>query len=179
MGTRTVPQTSRRRGPLMRWIVRSSRAFVAVAVFSLASTGPLLAQGVTTSAVAGIATDSTGVPVEGARVVAVHVPSGTTYAGVTRADGRFTIPGMRVGGPYRVSVAQVGYRPEIQNGINLTLGVTSDVRFVLAHATVELTPITITAPAAGSVFSSARTGPATTGTTQPIARPPTINRRVA
>ena len=44
----------------MRWIVRSSRAFVAVAVFSLASTGPLLAQGVTTSAVAGIATDSSG-----------------------------------------------------------------------------------------------------------------------
>src|SRR3989441_2846498 len=85
---------------------------------------------------------------------------------------------MRVGGPYRVSVSQVGYRPEIQTGITLPLGVTSDVRFVLAHATVELTPITVTAPAAGSVFSSERTGAATTVTTQQIARLPTISRRV-
>ena len=148
----------------MRWIVGSGRALVAAAVFSMFVGGSALAQGVTTSAIAGLATDSAGTPVEGARVVAVHGPSGTTYAAVSRADGRFTIPGMRVGGPYRVSVSQVGYRPEIQNGINLTLGVTSDVRFVLAHATVELTPITVTAPAAGSVFSAERTGAATTVT---------------
>src|SRR3989454_926043 len=177
MGTRTVPQTPRRRGPLMRWIVRSSRAFVAVAVFSLASTGPLLAQGVTTSAVAGIATDSSGAPIEGARVVAVHIPSGTTYAAITRADGRFTMPGMRVGGPYRVSVAQVGFRQEIQNGINLSLGVTSDLRFVLGRVTVELAPITVTATTS-SVFSSERTGAATTVTTQQLAHLPTISRRV-
>ena len=161
----------------MHWIVRSSRAFVAVAVFSLASTGPLLAQGVTTSAVAGIATDSSGAPIEGARVVAVHIPSGTTYAAITRADGRFTIPGMRVGGPYRVSVAQVGFRQEIQNGINLSLGVTSDLRFVLGRVTVELAPITVTATTS-SVFSSERTGAATTVTTQQLAHLPTISRRV-
>src|SRR6266566_7908801 len=177
MGTRTVPQTPRRRGPLMRWIVRSSRALVAVAVFSLASTGPLLAQGVTTSAIAGIATDSTGVPVEGARVVAVHVPSGTTYAGVTRADGRFTIPGMRVGGPYRVTVSLVGYRPEVQNGIGVTLGVTSDLRFALRQVSVELEPITVTATT-GTVFSSQRTGAATTVSTEALAHLPTISRRV-
>ena len=162
----------------MRWIVGSGRALVAAAVFSMFVVGSALAQGVTTSAIAGIATDSAGTPVEGARVVAVHRPSGTTYSAVSRADGRFTIPGMRVGGPYRVSVSQVGYRPAIENGIDLTLGVTSDVRFVLAHATVELTPITVTAPAAGSVFSAERTGAATTVTTQQIAHLPTISRRV-
>ena len=154
----------------MRWIVSC--------VFSIIFAGTVAAQGVTTSAIAGIATDSTGVPVEGARVVAVHVPSGTTYAGVSRADGRFTIPGMRVGGPYRVTVSQVGYRPEVQNGINLTLGVTSDLQFKLAHATVELAAITVTAPPAGSVFSAERTGAATTVTTQQIAQLPTISRRV-
>src|SRR5437016_6589442 len=145
MGTRTVPQTPRRRGPLMHWIVRSGRALVAVAVFSLASTGPLLAQGVTTSAVAGIATDSSGAPIEGARVVGVHVPSGTTYAAITRVDGRFTIPGMRVGGPYRVSVAQVGYRQELQDQIQLTLGGTADLRFGLARAPLQVEPVTVTA----------------------------------
>src|SRR5207248_11714129 len=104
---------------------------------------------------------SGGTAVDGARVVAVHLPSGTTYAAITRADGRFTIPGMRVGGPYRVTVTEVGYRPEAQNGINLTLGVTSDLRFKLAHATVELAPITVTATTS-TVFSSERTGAATT-----------------
>src|SRR5947207_15689248 len=70
------------------------------------------AQGVTTAAIAGVVTDSSGGPLEGGRVVAVHGPSGTAYAAVTRADGRITIPGMRVGGPYRVTAALVGYRRE-------------------------------------------------------------------
>ena len=89
------------------------------------------AQGVTTAAIAGVVTDSSGGPLEGGRVVAVHGPSGTAYAAVTRADGRFTIPGMRVGGPYRVTVALVGYRREVQDQISLTLGVTTDLRFAL------------------------------------------------
>ena len=54
----------------MRWIVSC--------VLSIVFAGAMAAQGVTTSAIAGIATDSAGAPVEGARVVAVHTPSGTT-----------------------------------------------------------------------------------------------------
>ncbi|HWC73405.1 MAG TPA: carboxypeptidase-like regulatory domain-containing protein, partial [Gemmatimonadales bacterium] len=80
----------------MRWIVRCSRALVAAAVLVLAFADSLPAQGVTTSSIAGMVTDSSGTPADGARVTAVHLPSGTTYAGITRADGRFTIPGMRV-----------------------------------------------------------------------------------
>ena len=94
----------------MRWIVRSSRAFLAAAVFSMLLAPAALAQGVTTGAITGTVTDSSGARLEGARVVAVHGPSGTTYSAVTRADGRFTMPGMRVGGPYRVSASRVGYR---------------------------------------------------------------------
>src|SRR5207302_7541148 len=83
-----------------------------------------------------------------------------------------------VGGPYRVTISQVGYRPEVQNGVTLTLGVTSDLRFLMAHATVELAPVTVTAPPAGAVFSSERTGAATTVTTQQLSHLPTISRRV-
>ncbi len=74
------------------------------------------AQGVTTAAIAGVVTDSAGAPLTGATVVAVHGPSGTQYSAVTRADGRFNIPGMRVGGPYRVRASFVGYRPAVQDG---------------------------------------------------------------
>ncbi|HXM39106.1 MAG TPA: carboxypeptidase regulatory-like domain-containing protein [Gemmatimonadales bacterium] len=161
----------------MRWIVRSSCALVAAAVFSMLSAGAALAQGVTTGAISGIVTDSLGTPLEGARVVAVHGPSGTTYAAGTRADGRFTLPGMRVGGPYRVTVSLVGYRQGSQDGISVTLGQTSDLRFALRQVTVELEAITVTATP-GTVFSSERTGAATTVSKEQIAHLPTISRRV-
>jgi hypothetical protein len=162
----------------MRWIVSCSRAFVAAAIFSVLVAGAAVAQGVTTGAIAGVVSDSTsGGPLDGARVVAVHGPSGTTYAAATRADGRFTIPGMRVGGPYRVTASRVGYRPEIQNGITVTLGVTSDLRFGLKQVSVELEAITVTATT-GTVFSSQRTGAATTVSTEQLAHLPTISRRV-
>jgi len=162
----------------MRWIVGVSRVFVGAAVCSVFAIAPALAQGVTTGAIAGIVSDSAGGPLEGARVVAVHGPSGTTYAAVARADGRFTIPGMRVGGPYRVSASRVGYRQEVQNGVTVTLGVTSDLQFRLAQASVQLEAVTIETSAAGSVFSSQRTGAATTVSTQQLAHLPTISRRV-
>src|SRR5436309_5953462 len=145
-----------RRDPTMRWMVRLSYAFAAAAAIS-AVTSRIEAQGVTTAAITGTVTDSSGTRLEGARVIAVHGPSGTTYTATTRADGRFTIPGMRVGGPYRVTVSLVGYRPEVQNGIGVTLGVTSDLRFGLRQVSVELEPITVTATT-GTVFSSQRTG---------------------
>ncbi len=161
----------------MRWIVRMSCALAAAALGSGVFTGTIDAQGVTTAAITGTVTDSAGARLDGARVVATHAPSGTTYTAVTRADGRFTIPGMRVGGPYRVSASLVGYRQEVQDGINLTLGVTADVRFQLRQVSVQLEAITVTTTAS-SVFSSERTGAATTVASGQIAHLPTISRRV-
>src|SRR5213082_739754 len=150
---------------------------VCAAVVVLAPVRAMTAQGVTTAAVAGVVTDSSGAPLDGARVIAVHRPSGTEYAAVTRADGRFTIPGMRVGGPYRVRVALVGYRREVQDQIQLTLGGTADLRFALTRATLELEPVTVTATS-NPVFSAERTGAATTIASTQIAHLPTITRRV-
>ena len=83
------------------------RALILLALLVLPLTGAY-AQGVTTGALTGVVTDNQMKPVPGASVLAIHEPSGTTYEGTTRADGRFQIPGMRVGGPYTVTVNFVG-----------------------------------------------------------------------
>ena len=63
---------------------------------------------VTSSSMSGRVTDVDG-PVMGATVVAIHVPSGTKYGTITNDEGRFNLPGMRVGGPYTVDVSYIGY----------------------------------------------------------------------
>jgi hypothetical protein len=79
--------------------VKRSRLVCAIgALLALAlSASPTAAQGVATAAVTGNVRDAQGV-IPGATMLAVHLPSGSTYEGVTQADGRFFIPGMRVGG---------------------------------------------------------------------------------
>src|SRR5438552_18281344 len=105
-----------------------------LATVACAGTPALDAQGVTAAAIAGIVTDSSGTPLEAARVIAVHGPSGTTYSASTRTDGRCTISCMRVGRPYRVCVTVVGFRREVQDQLHLTLGGDGDLRFVPGQA---------------------------------------------
>ncbi|MBA3671632.1 MAG: TonB-dependent receptor [Gemmatimonadaceae bacterium] len=135
----------------------------------------LAAQGVTTSTLAGSVVGPAG-PIAGARVTAVHQPSGSSYRGTTRADGRYTIPGMRVGGPYTVSATYIGYERRSVGDVMLSLGVTSDVPFVLTRAAVTLGEVTVTA--SGGVISANRTGAATTVPRQAIEALPTISRTI-
>ena len=74
---------------------------------------------ITTSSMAGKVTldDANGEEVIGATVVAVHEPSGTRYTTVTNASGRFTINGMRTGGPYEVTVSYIGFQSKVVKGI--------------------------------------------------------------
>ena len=97
------------------------RALVLLAI--PAATSTLSAQGITTASVTGVVRDASGAPKAEARVVAVHNPSGTTYQALTRADGRFTMPGMRVGGPYTVRALALGSEPDVKQAVFLTLGV--------------------------------------------------------
>ena len=54
---------------------------------------------VTTASMAGKVTDASNEPIIGATVQAVHQPSGSRYGTVTNVDGRYSIQGMRTGGP--------------------------------------------------------------------------------
>ena len=76
---------------------------------------------VTTSSISGVV-KAQGEPIVGATVKAVHQPSGTKYLAVTNEKGRYSIQGMRVGGPYTVEISFIGYEEKVYNGIQLSLG---------------------------------------------------------
>lgn len=147
-----------------------------------ASSGDLFAQGVTTGALTGVVTDSSGQPVVGASIIAIHEPSGTSYEATTRADGRYSVPGMRVGGPYLVTVAYTGtgggtaFEPQSQSGVSVNLGITSDVNFQVTAITVQ-EAVTVSGKF-DPVFSSNRTGAATSVGREQIALLPTLNGRI-
>jgi hypothetical protein len=139
------------------------------------------AQGVTTGTISGIVTNTQQQPVAGASVIAIHQPSGSVYETVTRPDGRFSIPGMRVGGPYTVTVAYTGaagtaFAPETQNDVQVNLGVATDLEIAVQPIAVT-EEVTVTA-VIDPVFSSSRTGAATTVAREDIATLPTISGRI-
>ena len=140
------------------------------------STGYALSQGVTTSGISGVVTEANGEPLPGANVVATHLPSGTRYGAVSNLEGKYSIPGMRVGGPYRVSVSFIGYSTQEVENIVLSLGTFSNVNVVLAEEGTELTEVVVTAE--GSVFSSERTGASTSINNSTINKLPTIARNI-
>jgi hypothetical protein len=134
------------------------------------------AQGVTTASITGVVRDAQGGVVPGVTVVAVHVPSGTSYEGLSQSDGRFFMPGMRVGGPYKVTASLSGFTSESKDDITLSLGVAQDVDFTLQVAALAETVEVI--GTADPVFASSRTGAATAITREEIADLPTISGRI-
>ncbi len=131
---------------------------------------------VTTSALSGRVTDSEGEAIVGAVVGAVHEPSGTTYAAVTNLDGRFSIQGMRVGGPYRVEVSYLGAETAVHTDITLQLGGTYVLDSRLNNASTALEAIVVTAT--GTKFATEKTGPSTNINNQQMRLLPSINRSI-
>ena len=152
---------------------------ILVCLFVLATPSLAAAQGVTTGSITGLVKDAGEKPVAGATVLALHVPSGTTYETTTRPDGRYAFPAMRVGGPYSVTVAPAagaaGFEPQTQDDVVVNLGVATDLDFIVRSITEE---VTVTAQVSDAVFSSERTGAATAITREALATLPTISGRL-
>ena len=79
-----------------------NRVAIAVALTVGLSTS-VLAQ-TTTSAIRGNVSSEAGAIVSGATVTITHVPSGTVSTATTNASGVFSARGLRVGGPYSVTI---------------------------------------------------------------------------
>lgn len=81
----------------------------------------LLAQ-VTNSSITGSVKGAKNEMLEGATITAVHQPSGTKYVTLSKKGGVFTLPGMRTGGPYQITISYVGYKAQTIDGFSINLG---------------------------------------------------------
>jgi len=136
------------------------RRLAVLAILALLfSSGLAHAQGVTTGRSPASCSTPRSKPCPARSVVAVHEPSGTRYEATTRPDGRFSLPGMRVGGPYSVTATLSGFQPQTAKDVTVSLGVASDLELTLGQAAIT-EEVTVTA-STSEVFSSARTGAAT------------------
>ncbi len=132
-------------------------------------------QGTTTTAISGRVLDVNNEALPGATVVAVHNPSGTSYGTVTAVDGRFNIPGMRVGGPYTITISYVGFATWEREDVTLDLGANTNLRVTLAEAGVELDEVFVVGRA-GSVGEN--TGASTRIDSEALRRTPSADRNL-
>jgi hypothetical protein len=131
---------------------------------------------VTSSSMSGRVIDAQG-PVMGATVIATHTPSGTTYGTITNSEGRYNLPGMRVGGPYSVEVSFIGYGKNITNNITIKLGAPYLHDVVLNEENVSLDQIVISAKR--TKFSTEKTGATTNISNEQMSAMPSINRSIS
>ena len=132
---------------------------------------------ITTSSLNGKVSDSTGEPVVGAAVIAVHTPSGTQYYAVANAEGRFAINGMRSGGPYSVEVSCLGYQSVTYTDITLQLGEAYSLNAEMPDDTQMLSEAIIISTAS-SKFTTEKTGAATNINNNQIVALPNVNRNI-
>lgn len=127
---------------------------------------------VTTSAVTGQIVDENNQPVIGASVTAIHNPSGTRYRAASNKDGRYTIQGMRTGGPYTIRISYIGYGEKVYDKLYLELGNATPINVNLTPKDNTLGEATVTGA------RKQKGGAAENYSIDQIENVPTVNRHV-
>jgi len=132
---------------------------------------------ITNSSLGGKISDEKGEAVIGAVVVALHEPSGTQYYSTSNAEGRYYISGMRSGGPYTVTVSNMGYQTVKCTEININLAESFIFDATMKDQTQELAEAVVVSSA--TRFSTDRSGSMTNISTKEIESLPNINRSIS
>ncbi|MBW8369231.1 MAG: TonB-dependent receptor [Arenimonas sp.] len=155
--------------------VRLSQLSLGLAIALAAA--PAFAQN-TTAVVGGRIVAADSQPVSGAQVTILHVPTGTTSTATTSADGRYAARGLRVGGPYTITVVKDGVS-EVREGVYLQLAETTSVDAVLGEDTTTLAAVEVTGAAVtAEVFSADKMGTGTNVSRDQIDSLPSAGRNI-
>lgn len=151
--------------------VKKILSFFALMAFSF-----LLKAQVTTSTIVGTVKQLNTDPLVGATITAIHQPSGTKYMTVSKKGGVFTLPGLRSGGPYTLSVEHVGYAKQDIEAINLLLGDAYTINVTMEISTATLSTVTVSGSRRNA--ASLRSGVSTNIGQRQIVTLPTISRSI-
>jgi Carboxypeptidase regulatory-like domain/TonB dependent receptor len=132
----------------------------------------------TTSQIQGTVVTDTKAGLGAATVVALHTPTGTKYTTTTRKDGHYNLPGLRVGGPYTLTITYVGFKTENQENINLVLGQDFYGDFTMIPEAKELAATVVSAARQNKIFNNAHTGTQELITHAQIEQLPTVSRSI-
>lgn len=160
-------------------LVRAARALPLLVLLVLACGlwGQAAVAQETSSNIRGTVVGDNGEPLSGAVVEIRHVPSGTVSRAETGATGAFFQSGLRVGGPYRITVSDQGYQPAAYENVFLQPGSQDPLRFTLAEEAAELDAVAVTGVAINEA-AELNNGVGSTYSARDIANQPAIDRDV-
>ena len=118
---------------------------------------PVFAQS-TSAGVGGQVVSAGGQPVAGAEVIITHVESGTVSRATTDASGRYNARGLRVGGPYTITVNKAGEGAKTQEGVYLELNQVSTVNATLGDSVTNIDTVQVIGDASAYLFDSNNKG---------------------
>lgn len=130
---------------------------------------------VTSSKIQGVVNDETSAGLFGANVVAKHIPTGTISGTMTLEGGRFSIPNLRVGGPYTVTFSYIGFKSVEYTDVYLDLGKAFDLNVKMINQGEQLSEVVITG-GRNSTFNNNRTGAETSIGKRELKNLPSISR---
>jgi len=134
----------------------------------------------TSSGVGGQVFSAEGQPVAGASVTITHTESGTVSRATTDASGRYAARGLRVGGPYTITITKPGEGTRTEDNVYLNLNQVSTVNATLTgDMTTTLEAVSVTASNLGvDVFSANKMGTGTNVTRESIEALPSATRNM-
>ncbi len=138
---------------------------------------PVFAQS-TSAGVGGQVVGADGQPVAGAEVTITHVESGTVSRATTDAAGRYTARGLRVGGPYTITINKAGAGSDTEENVYLSLNQVGTVDGQLNNDVTTLGTVQAIASAGTSVFSATKMGSGTSVDQNDIRNLPSINGNI-
>ena len=135
--------------------VKFKSAATLVLLMAAALIAPAQAQ--VTTAVRGEVVNEQGQAVSGANVIITHTPSGTVSSTTSSSSGVFSARGLRVGGPYSVSVSGPGFSSVQIDDLYLALDQTLNLPVTVQSTDMEELVVTGTRQFAGYANEGLRT----------------------
>ncbi len=133
---------------------------------------------VTTGTITGSVKTNDGKGLEGAAITATLLSTGSVYKTVSKSSGQYTLPNLRVGGPYQVVIKYVGFNDDVYKDLYITLGSPVVVDAILSTKAQALAEVTVSGTSSKGVISSQRNGASTYISSKLVQSLPTINRSV-